>query len=142
MGLYEKMLERLVNEAEKCGSVSELARLLGASRATFHKVIRKDVSPSAKTFCEWLDRLGAEIVFPDGASRNAAVAVEPAATPSPELASSLRKCEMECARLQGMLCVLERQNKEYRDMLMFDRRSGGGVRQGASCGDAGENTDA
>lgn len=70
-----KLYQRCLNWFRECekdyGGRAGLARKVGASRAMMYKVLKEDTKsptrPNAEDFLDWLDILGAKIVFPEEA---------------------------------------------------------------------------
>lgn len=62
--LYQKTLDRLRQYAQSKGSISALADSLEAKRSVFHKAL-KGKQTYAKTYLDWLEKAGAQIVFPE-----------------------------------------------------------------------------
>ena len=67
MSSYNHILERLSQEAERMGgNQANLMRKLGATRSTFYRALGEEKKlPKSDELCEWLDKLGAQVVFPE-----------------------------------------------------------------------------
>lgn len=67
MNIYDQLLKRLKEEAARHKSEADLMRRLDASKSTFYRALdEKDPKlPKSDELCRWLEKLRAQIVFPD-----------------------------------------------------------------------------
>lgn len=101
--MYDKIIERLKAESIKMGSREALRSVVKATKASFHNTLNGKSGPNARTFMEWLERLGATVTFPGdptpGEPKDASLLREEIK----ELKDALSAKEAAYLKLQGRL---------------------------------------
>lgn len=65
-GLYEKALAWLLAEIKRLGGIDGVTDTLGVSRSSLYRISKGQQRPAADKLLAWVEKLGADLVFPGG----------------------------------------------------------------------------
>ena len=75
-GLYNKALAWLLDEIRRLGGIDKVTDILGASRSSLYRIAKGEQKPGADKLLSWVERLGAEIIFPGDVQKSQARDIE------------------------------------------------------------------